>query len=209
MAASILLAISLNPYPIELHVVCLDKLRNWHSSGPFEFHYSEHWRFSYEMNATLTLTQAMPKEDSDLTSHIKLLHVQGISIDGPPIARIFPDISDEEFLKIVQQEYQMCLTTMFEQPDYCILTIIRFWVFMIDRSLITKQEAVQAGKRFLPEVYHKLLDASFYDANHTFTDEDLQAFLQYVENHIPFKKINKSVGRELHDIVYRIAERVY
>ena len=80
--ASLALATSLKPRPIEVTTFSKRDLNPWRYPTPFDFHFSEDWRTAYESGTAL---RRMGKRGEDPAAHLAETRARGVVLLGPPI----------------------------------------------------------------------------------------------------------------------------
>jgi streptomycin 3"-adenylyltransferase len=158
--AKFLLANSNDPYPIEISFLTQNQLNNWTHPCPYEFHYSEGWRQSFERELSAGTYGAINndhKVDPDLAAHITILNHSGICWEGPPIKDVFPVIPEPHYLSSILADYLDCLKNVESDPVYCVLNLIRVYWYVKDGVISSKLEAGGHGLTSFPLEYKETI----------------------------------------------------
>lgn len=158
--AEFLLANSNDPYPIEISLLTQKQLENWVHPSPYEFHYSEGWRYSFERELLTGQNGAINnghKVDPDLAAHITILNHRGVCWEGPPIEDVFPVIPRAHYLSSILADYQDCLKNVEANPVYCVLNLIRVYWYVKEGVISSKLEAGEYGLNFFPQEYKQTI----------------------------------------------------
>ncbi|AST91899.1 MULTISPECIES: aminoglycoside adenylyltransferase domain-containing protein [Sutcliffiella] len=143
-----------NPFPVEVSVLTKHQLDNWQHPSPFEFHYSEFWRERYEQelaNGTNNYINEHVHTDPDLAAHLTITFHRGICIEGKPIHDVFPNVPREDYVSSIIGDYEDCLENVEQDPVYCILNMLRVFMYVKDGIISSKEEAGRWGMTILPE----------------------------------------------------------
>ncbi|WP_404433494.1 aminoglycoside adenylyltransferase domain-containing protein [Sutcliffiella horikoshii] len=158
--AKFLLAISYDPYPIEVSFLTQKQLENWTHPSPYEFHFSEGWRQSFEQQLLTDQYEAINndhKVDPDLAAHLTILNHRGIRWEGPPIDDVFPVIPRTHYLSSILADYQDCLKNVEADPVYCVLNLIRVYWYVKEEVISSKLEAGEYGLTSFPQQYKETI----------------------------------------------------
>ncbi|WP_404442850.1 DUF4111 domain-containing protein [Sutcliffiella horikoshii] len=158
--AKSLLAISNDPYPIEISFLTQKQLENWTHPSPYEFHYSEGWRQSFERELLTGHYGAINndhKVDHDLAAHITILNHRGICWEGPQIHDVFPVIPRTHYLSSILADYKDCLQNVDADPVYCVLNLIRVYWYIKEGVISSKLEAGEYGLNSFPQEYKQTI----------------------------------------------------
>lgn len=154
---SLFLSISNEPYPVEITFLHMRQLENWSHPCPYEFHYSEYWRERLEQDLqhhTNLYLHTDIKTDPDLAAHMMIVNQSGICLSGLPIADVFPNIPQSDYIASIMGDFQECLEQMTVNPIYCVLNTLRVYSFLLEGSILSKLETGKWGIDILPEIYH-------------------------------------------------------
>lgn len=151
--AHLFLTYSKEPFPIEISFLNEIQLNNWVHPCPYDFHYSEFWRERYEndlLRGTNLFLNNEVKCDSDLAAHITIINNRGICLKGRPIDKIFPLVPRSHYISSIMDDFQDCLVNIEQEPTYCVLNLIRVYMYLKDGIIASKQEAGMLAELFLP-----------------------------------------------------------
>lgn len=175
------LAASTNPFPIEISVLSLAQLETWRHPCPFDYHYSEYWRPRY----TNGYVEQQNKTDIDLAAHITIMNHCGICFKGQPINQVFPAVPKQHYVQSILSDYNDCLENIYNQPVYCILNLLRVYLYLNDCTITSKQQAGEWAAKNLPANFtttaYKALTA--YQSNEAalnFSPTELRSFKHYI-----------------------------
>ncbi|TYS68254.1 DUF4111 domain-containing protein [Sutcliffiella horikoshii] len=158
--ANFMLANSNDPYSIEVSFLTQKQLENWTHPSPYEFHFSEGWRQSFETELLTGQYEAINlnhKVDPDLAAHLTILNHRGICWEGPPIDDVFPVIPRDHYLSSILADYQDCLKNVEADPVYCVLNLIRVYWYIKEGVISSKLEAGEYGLTFFPQEYKETI----------------------------------------------------
>lgn len=158
--AKSLLAISNDPYPIEISFLTQKQLENWTHPSPYEFHFSEGWRQRFERELLTGHYGAINNDhklDPDLAAHITILNHRGICWEGPQIHDFFPIIPRTHYLSSILADYKDCLQNVDADPVYCVLSLIRVYWYVKEGVISSKLEAGEYGLNSFPQEYKETI----------------------------------------------------
>lgn len=189
--AKFLLAISYDPYPIEVSFLTQKQLENWTHPSPYEFHYSEGWRQSFEQELITGQYEAINndhKVDPDLAAHLTILNHRGIRWEGPSIDNVFPVIPRTHYLSSILADYQDCLKNVEADPVYCVLNLIRVYWYIEEGVISSKLEAGEYGLTSFPQEYKETIRKVIenYQGNRVreFHKEELTSIRDYIQSEV-------------------------
>lgn len=189
--AKFLLAISNDPYPIEVSFLRQKQLENWTHPSPYEFHYSEGWRQSFEQELITGQYEAInndQKVDPDLAAHLTILNHRGIRWEGPSIDNVFPVIPRTHYLSSILADYQDCLKNVEADPVYCVLNLIRVYWYIEEGVISSKLEAGEYGLTSFPQEYKETIRKVIenYQGNRVreFHKEELMSIRDYIQSEV-------------------------
>ncbi|GGE35159.1 streptomycin 3''-adenylyltransferase [Pullulanibacillus camelliae] len=190
--AKFFLVCSHSPFPVEISFLNEEQLNNWQHPCPFDFHFSEFWRASYEKdlaNGTYHVLNDARKTDADLAAHITVTRHRGIGLKGKPIDQVFPVIPRADYVASIVNDYQECLERIEEDPIYCSLNLIRVFWYLKEGVIASKQEAGNWGLLTFPEEMQRTVKkvVACYTKEreaYSFEKDELMALKNYISNHI-------------------------
>jgi predicted nucleotidyltransferase len=109
--ASLALATSLEPRPIEVTTFSKRDLNPWRYPTPFDFHFSEDWRTAYESGTAL---RRMGKRGEDPAADLAETRARGVVLLGPPIESVLPTVPVLDFLDSVIGDFRWALRKLNE-----------------------------------------------------------------------------------------------
>lgn len=155
LLAKLFLTCSNNPFAVEVSFLNEAQLKEWEYPTPFDFHYSEYWRSSYEEE--IAFLSGMPKTDTDLAAHITIINHRGICLWGRPIEKVFPTVPKAHYLSSILTDYEECLNNIRLNPIYCTLNLIRVYWYLKENKISSKQEAGKWGISHLPQEFNSTI----------------------------------------------------
>lgn len=147
------------PKGFEMSVVLTESCRHFIHPTPFELHFS---------NAHLTRAQAdlaaycreMHGEDPDLAAHFTVLRHAGFPLMGPPVTEMFAPVPRECYVDSILGDVSGAEAEIAANPVYCTLNLCRVLAYLLEGSVLSKEQGGQWGLSHLPEKYHPLLRSS-------------------------------------------------
>jgi hypothetical protein len=118
------------PYPLEISLLTQAKLRPWRHPAPFDFHYGESLRTRFEAGDF----EPRSPVDPDLAAHLTVLREAGIVLHGPPVAKVFPAVPEEDYVDSLLRDLEWDV----EQLLYAVLSGSRVWATITERRLHSK-----------------------------------------------------------------------
>lgn len=190
--AELFISVSNRPYPIEVSFLHQGQLKVWKYPCPYDFHYSEYWRERYTkdlLNNTSTYINQDYKTDKDLAAHITITNYRGICYKGKPIHDVFPSIPKSDYFDSILSDFYDCLENINQKPIYCILNLLRVFLFVKEGIISSKKEAGIWGSLNLPNHLKVTVDKAreAYKSNlesNIFTQSELIFFKRYISENI-------------------------
>ncbi|WP_181313571.1 aminoglycoside adenylyltransferase domain-containing protein [Planomicrobium soli] len=187
--AKLFLGVSSRPFPVEISILNHSQLRKWQHPSLYDFHFSEFWRERYDRElkeGTTEYLNAEEKKDGDLAAHFTILKERGICLQGSPIHEVFPTIPQSDYLSSILEDYEDCLLNIFLKPVYCILNMMRVYLFLQDGTISSKLEAGRWGAvhlptKFCPIMYKAVNAYGNKDSDNVFDKTDLADFRDYID----------------------------
>lgn len=191
--AELLLRRSRAPQPIEMSVLTHSDLIPWKYPTPFDFHYSETWRDQMQhdlASGNWRHWNDKIQTDPDLAAHITITKHRGISIYGPPIPNVFPDVPPDDYLTSIIEDVTGALDAIREDPVYAVLNTCRVWAFLQEGLICSKQEGGMWALTRAPETIRPVVATALqvygdgYGRAH-FDPGALSTFAAYMREHLP------------------------
>lgn len=148
--AVLFLCQSNQPYPIEISFLLKSHLKKWEHPFPYIFHYSEYWRERMEVSKEQVIEKSEGK-DADLAAHIAVLLDRGITLEGPPADSVFPAVPKTDYISSIQSDYEECLAAYLDKPVYALLNMLRFYWYLKEGCILSKEEAGEKALKDFPE----------------------------------------------------------
>ncbi|MUK90658.1 DUF4111 domain-containing protein [Ornithinibacillus sp. L9] len=174
--ANLFITYSGKPFPIEISFLTRDQLKNWEHPSQYDFHYSEYWRERYKDDLSNGKNQYLNEEDKsdgDLAAHITIIRNRGICIEGMPIEETFPIVPHSHYISSIMGDFEECIQNIEKEPIYCILNMLRVYLFLKEGLISSKLEAGKLGMKFLPK---KACSTVQKVVNHYLGDQGLNEF---------------------------------
>jgi streptomycin 3"-adenylyltransferase len=128
------------PRPLELSMLALDELRPWRYPTPYDLHYS-----------SSNPAGVGPGEDHDLAAHVWILNRRGRVLDGLPIADVFPDVPDADYVDSLQRDFAFSRDEGHEWAGYATLSMTRVWAARETRDVHSKESGAHWALERLPD----------------------------------------------------------
>ncbi len=193
--ARMLLELSLDPAPIEIHFIQQSQLKPWQYPTPFDFHYSEGWRdrFEVELRSGGWHIFTNPEQaDEDLGAHGTVTRQRGICLYGESISVVFPEVPAKDYIDtilgdVLSDEYG--LDSTFENPTTVILNACRTLAYLKTGEVLSKDEGGDWALWNLPEEYHAVVLKALCtyrstDRGYSHTKESLHRFSAFMREQI-------------------------
>ena len=126
---------------------------------PFELHYSNYHKRSYEQDAR-GFCSRMHGEDPDLICHIASLHAFGISIYGPSVPRVFDRPKQEDVLCSIRLDAQDAAEHLHEKPVYYVLNLCRAVAFQRESLMLSKKEGGEWALKHMDAAHQRVIQAA-------------------------------------------------
>lgn len=165
--ASLALAASLKPCPIEVTTFSKRDLNPWRYPTPFDFHFSENWRTAYESRTAL---RRMGKSGEDPAAHLAETRARGVVLFGPPIKSVLPTVPARDFLDSVVGDFRWAVRMLNRNATiegrifvstYLVLNACRILGFLENGRVLSKAEGGDwalgvVPRKYVPVVRHAL-----------------------------------------------------
>ncbi|OCA81718.1 hypothetical protein A8F94_22600 [Bacillus sp. FJAT-27225] len=192
LLARLFLAISTNPFPVEVSFLNQGQLQPFEHPCPFDFHYSEFWRERYEKDLALGSCEFINDEilkDPDLAAHLTITIHRGICIEGTPIKEIFPSIPRDYYISSIMGDFKECIDKVLENPVYCTLNLMRVYWYLKDGMISSKQEAGNWALSSLPKEMHQTVKKLLYNYSnekdyYSFESSELLLIRDYINGNV-------------------------
>lgn len=158
--ASMLVRLSNSPAPIEISFLSREMLKPWEFPTPFDLHYGETLRTTYEHDLTGNGWKdwnSKQEYDPDLAGHILVLLERGICVFGASISASFPEIPQEDYLASVTADVKDALESFEKHPTYAVLNSCRTLAYLENKKVLSKREGGQWELLHLPAKFNPLV----------------------------------------------------
>jgi len=190
--AAILLRRSGAPHPIEISFLRHRDLAPWRYPTPFDLHYSEMWRARFEADlagGAWRRWNEEEREDPDIAAHITMLRQRGVTLFGPPIARVFPPVPREDYLASILADYASARDGIVQRPVYGVLNLCRVYRYLCDGRICSKEEGGVWTARTLPLELQPVARQALAvyrseSAEERFVPAELDAFAHYIDKRV-------------------------
>ncbi|MCB9839264.1 DUF4111 domain-containing protein [Candidatus Nomurabacteria bacterium] len=125
------------PKGLEMSILTQDALKEMQHPMPFEFHFSNDWVEKFR-NGEIDLTQE--RKDGDLAGHLTIIKSRGVTLYGPQIERLFPDVPEKYYYDSIEADAKDILFDMPSNPLYNVLNLCRVWAYKDSKLITSKQE---------------------------------------------------------------------
>jgi len=193
--AAYFLDMSGNPAPIEISFVRLDDLHPWKYPPSHGFQYSEGWRerFANDLkNGVWEDWNDTPKFDEDLGSSIMVLNRRGVCLYGPPIADVFPEVPEKDYIASVLADVldkKFGLNIDSKIPVYMILNACRTYAYFKTKRILSKDEGAIWALQSLPPRFHNIISRALESYRNekedcVFSKDELEDFVAFMRNEL-------------------------
>jgi len=157
--ASLALAASLKPRPIEVTTFSRRDLIPWRYPTPFDFHFSEDWRTAYESGTAL---RRIGKSGEDPAAHLAETRARGLVLLGLPIEDVVPIVPATDFLHSVVGDLRWALRKLkanvtvdgrIQASTYLVLNACRILAFLESGRVLSKAEGGEWALRIMPHEF--------------------------------------------------------
>ena len=173
--AELLLQHSLNPAPVEISFLARAHIAPWQYPTPYDFHYSEDWREKVEKelkHGKWKKWNDEPKTDKDLAAHITVTRARGVALHGKSIAEIFPAVPEEDYIDSLVEDFHWARQRMSQHPTNFILNSCRVLAYLLDRQILSKDEAGQWALNLVAEEFRETVNHALEAYRGNRRDED-------------------------------------
>jgi len=183
-----ILRLSRQPQPIEISFLQQPDLVSWRYPPPFDLHYSEMWRESYERDLAgegwLSWNDTQ-RRDPDLAAHITMINARGLCLYGPPIADLFPPVSAKDYLASLAGDIYDGLDRIRIDPVYGVLNCCRTYAYLREGHIYSKAEGGDWALAVLPVQFHPVITTALKlyrtnTADQAFDPDALDTFRIYM-----------------------------
>ncbi len=162
----LLLTTSRTPFPIEISFLAVGQLFPWRHPTPFDLHFSEAWRDRY--NSELAgqnwrCWNDTEQRDPDLAGHITVTRQRGVVLYGKPIANVFPEPPQHDYLASVLADVLDPTCGIYAEnapPVYAILNACRTLAYLRTGQVMSKAEGGVWALAILPRAHRPLVAAA-------------------------------------------------
>ncbi len=181
--------------PIEISFLAIGHLFPWRHPTPFDLHFSEDWRKGYRTELESENWRSWnDKEhcDPDLAAHVTVTRRRGIALYGRPIATVFPEPPQRDYLASVMADVLHPNYGIYAEhvpPVYSILNACRTLSYLRTGQVMSKDEGGVWALGILPEAHRALVIAALEAYREDFDDWrvatlDRKAFAHYIHEEI-------------------------
>jgi predicted nucleotidyltransferase len=154
--AETLLKSSGQPRPIEISFLRRDDMVPWQYPTPYDFHYSEMWRESFQRELGSGAWQGWndsQRFDPDLAAHITITNYRGLCLAGAAIEELFPPVPRQDYLDSIIGDVRDGLENIIGNPVYGILNACRTYGYLRHGHIYSKEEGGVWALEVLPESF--------------------------------------------------------
>ena len=123
---------------LEMSILTADSLRDFRYPTPYDFHFSQTWLDRYKRDE-VDLSQEN-RVDADLAAHLTVTKGRGVTLYGPPIETMCPDIPVEYYRASILNDAKGILEDMSADPVYNVLNLCRVKAFLEMGGVMSKRE---------------------------------------------------------------------
>ena len=162
--AETLLAVSMAPRPVEMHVLRESDLRPWRHPAPFDFHYGEGtWRERFREQLAgegWRLWDDGAARDPDLAAHVTVTRARGVRLVGEPIEAVFPVVPGIDYYDSILQDFRWVREHSGGNSVYGVLNACRVLGFAVSGRVLSKDEGGVWAIAALPPGHRDLIAAA-------------------------------------------------
>lgn len=179
---------------LELSIVTMDVLQDFQYPTPYELYFSNENVDDFTGGEFDLMKQ---REDTDLAAHFVIIKNRGICLYGEPVSSIFPDITDEDYLKSIAQDFDWSYNNVMRGqengtcrvPTYAVLNACRVLAFIKNGLIASKTEGGQWAIEYLPKEYTSVIREAFNEYTKKSSSKEVDAkllkqFIQYVKKEV-------------------------
>lgn len=158
--ATLALACSGAPRPLEVSFLTEAGMRPWRHPAPFDLHYSESYReaFVAVLSGDGWVDWLMRDlTDPDLAAHITVTLARGICLAGAPAAHVFAPVPRADYVDALWYDVETAPEAIVQDPVYLTLNLARVLCYLREGRICSKQEGGEWGARTLPAEHRPLL----------------------------------------------------
>jgi predicted nucleotidyltransferase len=190
----LLLHLSCQPAPVEIHFLEMGGLHPWRYPPPYELHYSEPWRerFEHDLSGRDWLKwDDHEHRDPDLGAHIKVTRARGVALCGAPIYQTLPEAPEADYLAAVKYDLDDAFEKIEENPVYHTLNLCRTLAYLDSGQVLSKAEGGFWALGRLPARLHPTIQTAlelyqYNQALREFSPAELGELIAYMEKNIHF-----------------------
>lgn len=135
---------------LEMSVVLRSVCMPFADPTPFELHYSNTHRESYQRDLCGTCEQ-LQGVDPDLAAHITVIRHAGLVLCGPPAAQVFGPVPKACYLRSIAGDIGTAAEEIERDPVYYTLNLCRVLAYLKEGTVLSKKQGGEWGIRALPQ----------------------------------------------------------
>jgi streptomycin 3"-adenylyltransferase len=184
-----LLTSSTHPAPLEISFLRQADLDPWQHPTPFDLHYGEMWRESYQEDLQTGAWQRWndeTRDDPDLAAHLTITRQRGICLHGRPIAEVFAPVPAADYVDAIWSDLEWAVERIARNPTYFVLNACRVCAYLESGAICSKEEGGAWALSHLPQRYRALVARALahyrgQDPGQAFSRKELMQLLAHVE----------------------------
>ena len=167
----------------EMSVILRSVCRPFADPTPFELHYSNAHRASYQRDLSGTC-QMLQGTDPDLAAHMTVVNHVGIVLCGAPVKTVFAPVPRQSYLRSIWYDVENAAEEVGCDPVYYVLNLCRVLAYLEDGLVLSKAQGGEWGLLHMKEDRETIAAAlsaylagtafSFGDGLCTFADKMLR-----------------------------------
>lgn len=130
---------------LEISFLSRADLEPWRYPTPFDYHFSQE-------------SEAHDQTADYFATEIANARARGVALVGPPPEQVLPAVPAEHFLDSVERDLVWARDHLDERPAYAVLNGCRVLAFRREQRVMSKAEAADWGRRFVPARFRALVD---------------------------------------------------
>ena len=137
------------PKGFEMSVLLRSACAPFAEPTPFDLHYSNAHRASYQRDLTGTC-KALQGYDPDLGAHLTVVGKAGIALCGLPIAQVFAPVPAAGYVRSVWYDVKQAAEEISRDPVYHVLNLCRALACVEEGLVLSKAQGGEWGMKRLP-----------------------------------------------------------
>jgi len=130
--------------PLEISFLSRADLEPWQYPTPFDYHFSRE-------------SEVRDRTSDYFATEIANARARGVTLVGPPPEEVLPAVPADDFLDSVERDLIWARGNLEDRPGYAVLNGCRVLAFRSERRVMSKAEAAEWGRSFVPPRFCSLV----------------------------------------------------